>query len=82
LSADWLSRIGALLARQAFRRVRTRLNPDDIGGAPLLGVNGVVVIGHGSASPQAILGSINQARKAVQGKTVETIQAGMAKYRR
>ena len=67
LTADWLSKAGAFLARRAFGRVRQRLNPDTIGGAPLLGVNGVVVIGHGSASPEAILGSINQARLAVMG---------------
>lgn len=82
LMADPVSRLGALFARNAFRRTRNRLNPDNIGGAPLLGINGVVVVGHGSSSPEAIRSSMHQARRTVQGKTVEAIRDGLRETRR
>ncbi len=46
--------IGGLLARPAFARVRGRLDPNEVGGAPLLGVNGVVIIAHGRSNACAI----------------------------
>ena len=42
-----LSRLGALLLLPTFRRIRKRLDYAEYGGAPLLGVNGVCIIGHG-----------------------------------
>ena len=48
------AQVGALLTRGAFRRFRTRLDYSEYGGAPLLGVEGVCVIGHGRSSARAI----------------------------
>ena len=46
------AQVGALLSRRAFNAFRRRLDPSEYGGAPLLGVRGVCIIGHGSsASP-------------------------------
>jgi glycerol-3-phosphate acyltransferase PlsX len=56
--------VGGLLARPAFGRVRRRLDPNEVGGAPLLGVNGVVIIGHGRSNDFAIKQAIRQARLA------------------
>jgi glycerol-3-phosphate acyltransferase PlsX len=69
--------MGGLLARPAFNRVRTQLNPDEVGGAPLLGVNGVVIIGHGRSNAYAIKQAVGQARKAVQQDIVGAIAAGI-----
>lgn len=77
LTADWMSKLGAWLARDAFGRVRQSLNPDLFGGAPLIGVNGVVVIGHGGNGPLGVKSSINQARLAVLGDTVTRIREGL-----
>ena len=47
-------RLGALMARSAFRKVRKRIDPAEYGGALLLGVRGACVIGHGKSSAYAI----------------------------
>lgn len=69
--------IGGLLARPAFGRVRRRLDPNEVGGAPLLGVNGVVIIGHGRSNDFAIKQAIRQARLAVDNDIVGAIKAGI-----
>jgi glycerol-3-phosphate acyltransferase PlsX len=70
--------LAGLLARPAFRRVRSRLDPDEVGGAPLLGVNGVVVVAHGRSNAYAIKQAIGQARRIVENEVVEAIAAGLA----
>jgi glycerol-3-phosphate acyltransferase PlsX len=69
--------IGGVLARPAFKRVAKRIDPFEIGGAPLLGVNGVVIIGHGRSNEVAIKNAIRQARQAVEGHVVESIRDGL-----
>ena len=56
-----------------------RVDPFEVGGGPLLGVNGVVTIGHGRSNALAIKNTIGQARKAVQGGVVEAIRQGLTK---
>ncbi len=73
-----ISTVGGALSRGAFNRVRNRIDPGEVGGAPLLGVNGIVIIGHGGSDANAIKNAINQARKAVQGNTVVAIRDGLA----
>ncbi|HSM58146.1 MAG TPA: phosphate acyltransferase PlsX [Candidatus Sulfomarinibacteraceae bacterium] len=72
-----LTAIGGLLARPAFDRVRQRLNPDEVGGAPLLGVNGVVIVAHGRSNAYAIKQAVGQARQAVQQEVVDAIRQGV-----
>jgi len=72
-----VSTLGGALARPAFRRVRKRIDPYEIGGAPLLGVNGIVIIGHGRSNDVAIKNAIRQARQAVEGKVLDAIKAGI-----
>ncbi|MCB9451788.1 MAG: phosphate acyltransferase PlsX [Anaerolineaceae bacterium] len=74
LKRDPISAMGGLLARRAFARVSRQIDPFEIGGAPLLGVNGVVIIGHGRSNAQAIRNAINQARLAVSGDIVQSIR--------
>lgn len=68
-----LTTLGGLLARPAFSRVAKMIDPAETGGAPLLGVDGVVIIGHGSSNAFAIKNAVNQARRAVLGKVTEAI---------
>ncbi len=49
LTRDWRARLGALLLRPYLRRTFEQLDPSRYGGAPLLGVNGIVIIGHGGS---------------------------------
>jgi glycerol-3-phosphate acyltransferase PlsX len=69
--------VGGLLARPAFTRVRKHLDPNEIGGAPLLGVNGVVIIAHGRSNAYAIKQAIRQARYAVEQDIIGAIQSGL-----
>src|SRR5207247_11259982 len=66
LTGDPVSRVGALLSRPAFRRLRARLDYAEYGGAPLLGVNGSVIIAHRSSSPKALNHPLPTAALAVQ----------------
>ncbi|MCJ8330151.1 MAG: phosphate acyltransferase PlsX [Lentisphaeria bacterium] len=56
---------GALLSRKAFEELKVVTDKDQYGGAPLLGVNGTCIIGHGSSSPIAIKNAIRIAYQLV-----------------
>jgi len=63
------AQVGALLSRKAFNAFKRRLDPSEYGGAPLLGVRGVCIIGHGSSNERAIMNGIRV--------TAEFAQAGI-----
>jgi glycerol-3-phosphate acyltransferase PlsX len=77
LMADLRSKMGAALALPAFNRVRQQIDPFEIGGAPLLGVNGIVIIGHGRTNAKGIKNAINQARQAVSNNVLNVIRQRM-----
>jgi glycerol-3-phosphate acyltransferase PlsX len=58
--------LGGLLAKPAFRRVAKRIDPFEVGGAPVLGPRGVVIAAHGRSDSWAIRNAIRQARLAVE----------------
>jgi phosphate acyltransferase len=70
--------IGAFLAQAAFRTIKRRVDPDNIGGAPLLGLNGSVMIAHGSASAKAIMNAIRITSEALSHHLTEHIQQEIA----
>lgn len=78
IKADPISSIGGLLARPAFNRIRRKVDTDQIGGAPLLGVNGVLIIGHGKNTPIGIKNAIKQAHTAVESGVIEGIRTGLS----
>ena len=57
--------LGALLAKGAFGTIKRRSDPAMYGGAPLLGVRGTCIIGHGSSSPEAVKNGIRVAAESV-----------------
>ncbi len=77
IMAGTLTKIGGALARPAFKRVRDEFNPDEVGGAPLMGVNGVVIIAHGRSNAYAIQQAIGQARRVVERDIVVAIAEGL-----
>jgi len=79
LAANPVRKFGAALARNAFRTIKQRMDPDAYGGAPLLGLNGNVVKAHGSARERAIMNAIRVSSEAVQHHINETIQREIAK---
>jgi glycerol-3-phosphate acyltransferase PlsX len=58
---SWRGRMAYLLIRKALTAMRTELDPHEVGGAPLLGVNGVAIIAHGASNPRAIRNAIRAA---------------------
>jgi phosphate acyltransferase len=64
--------------RPAFGRIRRRMDYAEWGGAPLLGVNGVCVIGHGRSNPHAVRNAIRAAQFAVGQGLIENIRSGVA----
>lgn len=77
IKAGVLTTVGGLLAKPAFSRMARRVDPFEVGGGPLLGVNGVVIVAHGRSNGRAIKNAIRQARKAAQGGVVEAIRDGL-----
>lgn len=77
LMSNPLTILGGLLAKPAFRRVAKKIDPFDVGGAPLLGVDGVVIGAHGRSNGWAIRNAIRQARLAVEGDIVNAIKIGL-----
>ena len=61
INASRPARLGALLQRGALRRLARRLDPEQYGGAVLLGLNGTVVIAHGASKARAIARSYTSA---------------------
>lgn len=62
LMADKRSTLGAALAKPAFKRLKKKMDYKEIGGAPLLGINGCVIKAHGSSDGKAFRSAIMQAR--------------------
>ncbi len=78
IKASPVTAIGGLMAKPAFGRVARRVDPFEVGGGPLLGVNGVVIVAHGRSNARAIKNAIDQARQAVRGGVVEAIRSGLS----
>jgi glycerol-3-phosphate acyltransferase PlsX len=70
--------VGALLSRRAFNDFRRRLDYTEYGGAPLLGVRGVCIIGHGSSNEVAIFNGIRVAYEFAKAGTNERIEQELA----
>ena len=79
LMADTRSKIGALISKPAFRRVKKAMDYTEVGGAPLLGVQGAVVKAHGSSNAHAFSCAIGQCVKMIDGHVVDIIEKGMAR---
>ncbi len=68
-----IRKTGGLLAGNAFRAIRRKTDYAEYGGAPLLGINGVCIIGHGSSSAKAVRNAIRVARESIHHKLTHHI---------
>jgi len=66
--------LGGLLARSAIRSTLRPLDPNEHGGAPLLGLNGVVIVAHGRSNAHAICNAIGAARTAIRQNVLAEMQ--------
>ena len=71
-------KLGAYLAKGAFHAIRRRMDPEDYGGAPLLGFNGLVFKAHASARERAVTSAIRVTANAVKTQINQTIARDIA----
>jgi glycerol-3-phosphate acyltransferase PlsX len=77
-TASTLSQLAALLLKSSLTGLKTELDPDQYGAAPLLGVKGLCLVGHGSSSAEAIASGILVGARAVRGRAVERLTEALA----
>lgn len=77
LKSTVTSQVGALLSRKAFNDFKKRLDYSEYGGAPLLGVRGVCIVGHGSSNERAIMNGIRVAAEFAQAEVNSGIEAAL-----
>jgi glycerol-3-phosphate acyltransferase PlsX len=68
------TKIGGLLAKPAFGRIKKMLDPGEVGAAPLLGIDGLVFIGHGRSDARALVNGIRVARQAVEANLLSALR--------
>lgn len=74
LTKNLKSKLGALLLKEELNQMKDKVDYRQYGGAPLLGLQGLVIIGHGSSDDQAIYNAIKVARAAIDNNLVDIIK--------
>jgi len=80
MKSPW-SQLGMELSKGAFRSVRGRLDFSEYGGAPLLGVDGVVIVCHGRSDSRAISNAIREALRFISSGVNEKIESALAQQK-
>jgi glycerol-3-phosphate acyltransferase PlsX len=78
LSRTITTRVGSLLTRRALRRFRRRVDYSEYGGAPLLGVAGVAIVGHGRSSAKAVRNAVAMAYRFAGSRFIERVEHEIA----
>jgi glycerol-3-phosphate acyltransferase PlsX len=76
LTSSALGIIGAILLRPSLRRIKRRVDYQEYGGAPLLGVGGIVIVAHGRSRAVAIRNAIRVAKQAAQANLLAALSFG------
>lgn len=74
LMSSTRTKIGAMLAKPAFGKIRKLMDPAEVGAAPLLGIDGLVFVGHGRSDARAIYSAIRVAREAVAANLIDALR--------
>ena len=77
ITANFKSKAGALLSKGAFKRVKKTMDYSEVGGAPLLGVNGCVIKAHGSCNAHAMACAVQQGVQMIRADVVGAIESGI-----
>jgi len=75
------SQVGFLLSRRAFDDFKKRLDYAEYGGAPLLGIKGICIVGHGSSNATALKNAIRVAAQSAETKINDKIEKGLSSHR-
>jgi glycerol-3-phosphate acyltransferase PlsX len=79
LKSSLITQIGAGLAMPAFKSLRKMMDPEEVGAAPLLGIDGLVFVGHGRSKAPAIVSAIRVAREAINANLLEELRRNIQK---
>jgi glycerol-3-phosphate acyltransferase PlsX len=79
LKSSFQTKVGALLAKSAFMNIKKLIDPSEVGAAPLLGIDGLVFVGHGRSDSRAILNSIRQAKLAIDADLLDSLRTAIQK---
>lgn len=82
IMSNLLSKIGFFFLRSSFRRLMKKFDYTEYGGALLLGVNGIVVIGHGNSNAKAIKNAIDLSKKFITENILGKISNEIGKYKK
>jgi len=77
---NFFSKIGFILMKRNLKKLYKRIHYSEYGGAPLLGLSGVCVVGHGRSNPTAVKNAIRLAKDFVAGDILEKIQSEIAVF--
>jgi glycerol-3-phosphate acyltransferase PlsX len=77
LTGGLLAKLGGALIKPALKGIKAMLDPSEEGAAPLLGVNGLVFIGHGRSDALAVKNAIRVAHEAVQADVLASIKTAI-----
>jgi glycerol-3-phosphate acyltransferase PlsX len=78
LSKTIATRVGSMLTRRALRHFRRRVDYSEYGGAPLLGVAGIAIVGHGRSSAKAVRNAVALAYRFAAGSFIQRVERDIA----
>lgn len=78
LKSSPIRMLGAALVKGAFDELQEMLDPDEIGAAPLLGLDGLVFVAHGRSNSNALVNAIGNARKAVKNNLMDSLRTSIS----
>src|SRR5262249_2058104 len=81
LTSTFGTRVGYLLSRQAFRRFRKRVDSAEYGGAPLIGLHGLCIAGHGRSSANGVRNAVAMAARIVEEQLLDRLALDIAATR-
>jgi glycerol-3-phosphate acyltransferase PlsX len=76
-TGGWRAKLGGLMVKPALSGIKKMMDPAEEGAAPLLGVNGLIFIGHGRSDAVAIKNAVRVANNAVKANVLESIRAAI-----
>jgi len=80
LKATPVTKLGAALAMPALKKLRRKMDPEEVGAAPLLGIDGLVFVGHGRSNAQAMVSAIRVAHEAVQVHLLDDMRQSIQQH--
>jgi phosphate acyltransferase len=78
LMSSFRTKMGALLAKPAFGKIKQMLDPSEIGAAPLLGIDAPVFVGHGRSDAKALVSAIRGAKQSVDNQLLVKLRQAIS----